>query len=206
MRIRFCLFISALLTLSACGNTLSGAWDDTIGQMNRADWSLFGSPQKLKTEPNNGAQSPILAQNQCPPVYIVPDLNRIVQFQGQSLIAETRFSGLGSSCALNGNNLLVTISLEATGRLGTQGMKDAKIQANYTYPYLLAVVNESGVIVAKDVFALNAVYQNGQNTGVFRDQITQTIPLSNGKNPLTYNIQIGFQLSPEELAYNRQYK
>lgn len=193
----------SVLSLSACGNTLSGAWDDVSRSVSLPDWSLFGG---VSGDDSEAAKPPQNIVNTCPAVYIVPDLNRLVQFQGQNLISETRFSAAGSSCVLQGNSMLVTITLEATGRLGAQGIKDAKIQANYTYPYLLAVVNETGAIVAKDVFALNAVYQNGQNTGVFRDQIVQSIPLTTGKNPQNYNIQIGFQLSPAELAYNRAYK
>jgi hypothetical protein len=196
MLFRFCLIWFAIFSLSACGNTVSGVWNDTIGLMNKTDWSLFGGKKK-----EIGIIS--LQTTTCPPVYLVPDLAQIVQFQNQRLISQTKITGLDRRCEETSNAVRVVITLEATGQLGEQGKKDAKVQANYTFPYLLAVVDGAGNIIAKDVFALNAVYEKNIVTARFRDQIVQTIPRISGRDIGTYHIQLGFQLSPEELAYNR---
>ncbi len=200
MLFRFCLIWFTIFSLSACGNTVSGTWNDTIGLMNKTDWSLFGGKkEKMIINPSQTATN-------CPPVYLVPDLAQIVQFQNQSLISQTKITGLDRRCEENSNVLRVIITIEATGQLGKQGKKDAKVQANYTFPYLLAVVDGSGKIIAKDVFALNAVYEKNIVTARFRDQIVQTIPRISGRDIGAYHIQLGFQLSPEELSYNRYYK
>jgi hypothetical protein len=131
----------------------------------------------------------------------------MVEFEGQKWVSEIMLMGATRQCQLVGEMLRVTMNLTAQGRLGPEGQKQAKVQANYTYPYLIAVINNAGQIASKDVFAMNAVYQKAQADGqyrVFQDNITQSIPAPNGALPTGTHIQIGFQLDPAALAYNRQ--
>ena len=168
------------------------------------DWSLFGG--KASSAPTTTIPT-ALDNSTCPPVANMPDLNRMVEFEGQKWVSEITLPGAPRQCQLVGNMLRVTINLNAIGRLGPEGQKQAKVQANYTYPYLIAVIDKAGNIASKDVFALNAVYQKAQADGQYRpfhDNITQSIPAPNGVVPVGTHIQIGFQLSPAELAYNRQ--
>lgn len=198
--------LTALFLLSGCANGEFSTPDLKIPKWKMPDWSLFGGQPDKAQQSTTGYNTKDNSITGCPNVILVPDLSRIVQFQGQHLVAETRITGVSRQCTLSNGAIGVTIALEAVGHLGEQGQKDAKIQANYTYPYLLAVVDPAGQIVAKDVFALNAVYRKGQSSADFHDQITQFIPFQNGAPPVGYSIQIGFQLSPAELEYNRRYK
>ncbi len=192
----------SLMALSGCTST----GEFNVPRLKLPDWSLFGG-KNTSHDTNALGTASAIDDSRCPPVSIVPDLNRMVQFEGQKWVGEVQMTGLTRQCQLMGNIMRVTITIDSQGRLGPEGQKQAKVQANYSYPYLIAVIDPSGQIASKDVFALNAVYQKAQSDNSwrpFRETITQSVPAPNGVvAPGTY-IQIGFLLSPAELAYNRQ--
>jgi hypothetical protein len=202
MRFLVVIFLS-LLALTGCSSLPPSLGNLKIPTLKLPDWSLFGGKKPAPTT------SDTITATNCPSVSIVPDLNRMVEFQGQKWVSEIRFTAVTRQCQIMGNMVKVMVTMTAEGRLGPQGEKDAKIQANYSYPYLMAVIDPTGKILSKDVFALNTVYQKSntpQNPRVFYESLTQAIPAPNGQIPAGTHIQIGFLLSPEELAYNRQNK
>ena len=76
-------------------------------------------------------------------------------------------------------------------------------QANYTYPYFISVITLSGQILSKDVFALAMMYDKGVARMVKQDKLRQTIPLMERQSASGFQVVVGFQLTEEELDYNR---
>lgn len=148
----------------------------------------------------------------CPQVKGLPELSSLSQFANPKettaakLIAETKLDNIGAACQVAPNSVTVELSLDFMGTLGPVGVKDLNGQANYTYPYFLTVITPDGQILSKDVFALSMVYDNGQITVRKQDKLRQVIPLGSGQTASQYQIVIGFQLSEDELVYNRTKK
>lgn len=169
--------VSALL-LSGCESVKSIKWPE------------FGAG---KTE----------AANTCPIVGVSPELGNITQLRGGEPLSETIIASVKPTCETMGNAVKARLAIEFKGRLGPAAIKDAVQEANYTIPYLIAVVNSQSQIVAKDVFAISMTYKAGQTEQSLSDLIEQSIPLQKGEKASDYRIMVGFQLSPEELAFNR---
>lgn len=146
----------------------------------------------------------------CPTVKGLADLATITQFSNSGemtsdkMISDTKLEKVVSKCTVAGNSVSVELELNFSGVLGPIGVKDLDGQANYTYPYFLSVISPDGKILSKDVFALSMVYENGQITYHRQDKLRQVIPLLTGQNASQFQIMIGFQLSEDELAYNRR--
>ena len=148
----------------------------------------------------------------CPQIKALPDLANITQFADpvtampNQMISDTKLEKIASKCTVAGNSVSVELELNFAGVLGPIGVKDLDGQANYTYPYFLSVISPDGKILSKDVFALSMVYENGQISYHRQDKLRQVIPLVNGQDASKFQIMVGFQLSADELAYNRRPK
>jgi hypothetical protein len=198
------LLLSALLLLSGC-ETVSNTFDDVSWpKMPKIDW-----PSADKKEP---AASPARAaqDSACPSVIIMPELSLMTQFTGGNIQnaaheqVRTRFDRASATCRTSASVVEVVLNLNFTSALGPAGVKDAKVQANYVAPYFVSVVDQAGQIISKDVFALSLVFPKGQTNIMATETLRQTIPLSTATNPNNYRIMIGFQLSGNDLLYNRQ--
>ncbi len=148
----------------------------------------------------------------CPQVKGLTDLASITQFSNSGemipdkMISDTKLEKIASKCTVAGNSVAVELELNFTGVLGPVGVKELDGQANYTYPYFLSVISPDGKILSKDVFALSMIYENGQITYHRQDKLRQVIPLMSGQAASQFQIMVGFQLSADELAYNRRLK
>ncbi len=143
------------------------------------------------------------AANDCPVTGITTDLGNLTQFRDNEIISETIIASVKPDCTKDDKAVTVRLAIDFKGRLGPAGMKDAKTEASYSIPYLVAVVNPKGEIISKDIFAITMVYKNGQTEQSFPDLLEQVIPLPEGTKPADYKIMLGFQLNDQELAYNR---
>ncbi len=141
--------------------------------------------------------------NECPVTGITTDLGNITQFRDKDIISETIIASVKPECSRDDKAVIVRLAIDFKGRLGPAGIKDAKTEASYSIPYLVAVINPKGQIISKDIFAITMVYKDGQAEQSFPDLLEQIIPLPSGEKPSDYKIMIGFQLNDEELAYNR---
>ena len=141
--------------------------------------------------------------NECPVVGITPDLGNITQFRGTDIVSETIIANVAPTCTRDDKAVTVRLAIDFKGRLGPAGMKDAATEANYSIPYLVAVLDPKGEIISKDIFAINLTYSKGQTEQGVPDLLEQIIPLSKGQKPGDYKIMLGFQLSEQELAFNR---
>ena len=168
---------SAAMLLSACDSLKS------------FEWPQFGSGSA-------GVEN-------CPVVGITPDLGNVTQIRSSEIVSETIISSVKPTCTLADNNVTVRLAIDFKGRLGPEGLKDAKTEANYSIPYLIAVIDPKGEIISKDIFAITMTYKQNEAEQSFSDLLEQVIPLKNGEDPENYKVMIGFQLDDQQLAYNR---
>jgi hypothetical protein len=75
-----------------------------------------------------------------------------------------------------------------------------------TYQYFVAVTDREGQVLAKQVFEATMRFAEGQNRAGSVEELHQTIPLAQGRRPADYQVLVGFQLTPDQLAFNRSEK
>lgn len=203
----FQFIVLGFLALGLSGCETMNQWGNSISQSVK---SIEMPSLATKTEQSS---DPLLSIGgaACPQIKGVSDLVMITQFAdgkpstNDNMIADTKLEKIDSTCTVSDNSVAVEMSLDFAGTLGPIGVKDLNGQANYTYPYFLVVVSADGKIMAKDVFALSMVYENGQISYRRRETLRQVIPITKNMDTSKFQIMVGFQLTEDELAYNRSH-
>jgi hypothetical protein len=144
----------------------------------------------------------------CPRAFLPNDTARLVQFNGQGkdltdVILEAEFAGYLGDCGydLEEKVLNVVISPVINAELGpaAQG-RNAKLQ------YFVALKDPSGEFIQKNLFDVDMVFPSNLNLARYRDeQVTLNVPLDDVWAGPDYEIYLGFQLSADQLDYNRRF-
>jgi len=139
----------------------------------------------------------------CPVVAIPDDLARVSHFQGQgtdfaNLAVSARLSDIKGGCDFNKEGVTVDMSVSLVAQAGP-----AMTDRNADFAYFVAILDPTGTIVAKKVFPAPVAFPEGQQRRGSIETITQHIPLKDYHQAAKYRVEVGFQLSQEELSYNR---
>lgn len=187
-----------LSVLTAC-QTYQNIADD----FSDATRDLSSLPTTTPTTPERLLESP------CPKVELVDDLSSISDFVNpqlmthDNLISRVDLSGAESTCKLSNNTAIVDLKLIFNGILGKKGRMRSSDKPFFSYPYFVAVTAPNGKIMAKEIFAAPLSYNANENEHVYFENLRQIIPIRSKDTANNYKILIGFQVSPEQLAYNR---
>lgn len=222
-------FVTMTVILGGC-ESMDSAMQDVKNRFSSLDLSLpeihsenrsfaginEAPPQETaaeETSPRTAAAEQGLEQiaGNCPPVTIVEELNALHQFENPekpspaTRISSVTLSGLKTACAYNQNNIVIDMELRFDGEVGPRARVWNTDRPTFAYPYFMAIATQNGNISAKEVFAATISYNKEQDQQTHTENLRQIIPLSPDSNG-GYAILIGFQLTEEELAYNRALK
>lgn len=204
----FALLLPAGLSLSAC-DTVQTGMNNGFATVKQA-MQNFRPLEKHQPTPDTteialaGTKSPTA----CPTVRIVQDLNQVHQFiDGENpdpseAVSSIRMTSVQDQCALVKDNMVIDVTLAFEGRIGPKARAKSGDKPGFAYPYFIAITNNQGGIIAKEVFAVTLAYESGRDTETHVEQVRQMIPVA-GLNRDNYKVLIGFQLSEQELAFNR---
>lgn len=211
------LILAAGLSLAAC-DTVQTGMNDGYSSVRQAIQN-FRPLEKFQTDSTPdagtetalaeaGAQAASSAATSCPTVRIVQDLNQVHQFidsanpdPAQS-VSSIRMTGVQDQCSVAKDNLAIDMTLAFEGEIGPRARAKSGDKPGFAYPYFIAITDQQGNIIAKEVFAVTLAYESGRDTESHVEQVRQMIPMSAmARN--NYKVLIGFQLSDQELAYNR---
>jgi hypothetical protein len=198
------ILLASVVLLSGC-QTVSTTLKDVSKEVSSWEWPSLGS----KAPKTDAKTETVAAASPCPTVTVKRELAEITQFQNvktpieDTRIGTARIDRVTTSCRMNNNVIEVTLSMDFLGTLGPAGLRSTKNEANHIYPYFLAVVDAQDKIMAKDVLALSLTYPKGQASANKNEALKQMIPLQPGLQASDYKIFVGFQLTGDELAYNR---
>lgn len=140
----------------------------------------------------------------CPEGSILPGAASVTRFRdgpGRDLtdvVSSAEVVDIATTCRYDRRG--VTVSLQVA-IAATRGPADRSRQARYDY--FVAITDPEGRIVAKEVFPVQFEFPEGQARTGTVDEIEPRIPLSDPRIAPDYRIHVGFQLTPEELAWNR---
>lgn len=102
-------------------------------------------------------------------------------------------------CELEKNRMTASIRFEARAQTGPA------VRANeYAYPYFVALLDPGGKIVSKKIITARAKFKSGKTETFFAeeyDDIEFSVP--EGKDGRGYEILTGFQLTREQMEFNR---
>lgn len=195
--ILFCAFIMPLVSCQ----TLDGMLDDfqTInnGDIPPPAVAAGDSSQRL------------LNENPCPQVILVDDLSSISDFTSPNkpkkddLISRVDLTSAESTCRISANTATVDLKLIFKGLLGPKAKQKSSDKPFFTYPYFVAITAPNGKIMAKEIFAASLSYDAHETTHDYFENLRQIIPIKNKDQAHLYKVMIGFQVSPDQLAYNR---
>ncbi len=108
------------------------------------------------------------------------------------------FSDVTWSCDLEGSTLEVELSLFVEAAAGpTSGAQTADFR------YFVALAARDGGLIAKETFASRIALTSEDGRGSLVEEIEQRIPLRPDQSGDDFEILIGFQLTREQLEFNR---
>ena len=140
----------------------------------------------------------------CPGAAIVRDAADLSRTRGgqRDLVdteLEGRITGINGRCKRDGTDTVVTtvqVGIELTRGPAAPGR-----QAQLAY---FVAVLDGETILDKQVFPLRAEFPpNADRLRLAGDEVELRLPVKADKTAAAYRIEVGFQLTPEELAANR---
>ena len=140
----------------------------------------------------------------CPVVAKLPDADRLTRFSGSGhdltdVAFEARIGDVSATCDYDESGYDVTAKVQFLGTRGPAVAAAAGVEQG-SFGYFVAIVDSTSKVLARQEFDSNFQFQAKTRSGVV-EELEQKIPPSSGTAP--YTIFIGFQLSPDELAFNR---
>ncbi len=140
----------------------------------------------------------------CPQVLILADAQHFTTFRGpgrdiSDIEAEGEIAGFQGACETTDDGLELTLAL---GFEITRGAADTDRVAEFAY--FVAVPDFYPDPAAKAVMPVRVAFpENVSSVRYVDEQVTLDLPLQAGESARQYEVFIGFQLSDEQLRYNR---
>jgi hypothetical protein len=141
----------------------------------------------------------------CPEAGIVPEAGRLVVFrpgEGRDVTDvdfEARLPQIAVGCSYDSSGVEVETEVTIFGQRGPANTtRKAQVR------YFVAILDPGKAIIAKETFATELEFPPNLNRGQTREELIQRIPLPRGVSGAPYTVVVGFQLTREQLDYNRR--
>ena len=140
----------------------------------------------------------------CPGAAIVRDAADLRRFRGTGrditdTVLEGRMTGLGGACKRDGAGIVVTtltVGMELFRGPAAPG-READV------PFFVAVLDGERIL-DKQIYTLRASFPaNTDRLRLTGDEVELRLPVTSQKTAAAYRIEVGFQLTPTELEFNR---
>jgi len=143
----------------------------------------------------------------CPRVSVLPNADSVTIFRdgpGRDLVDvlyEGVIAPVSGECFYEDDNskLIVELVLRIGAIKGP-----AAVSQTQNFPFFVAIARNDKSILAKKVLNSPVEVQEGRRRGAVQEEIVQQIPLPSGLDGRDYTIVLGFQLTKEQLEYNRK--
>ena len=142
----------------------------------------------------------------CPRAVVGDNAGRLTHFSGAgkdaaNIVFEAEIADLAGSCIYDDNSIEVDLQVQIIAGRGPAGTED-----NAKLRYFVAVARTDKTILARDAFdtVIELPADHTRNQTV--EELEQTIPISEGQSGEDLVIVVGFEMTPEELEFNRNQK
>ena len=139
----------------------------------------------------------------CPKVGVLADAAQLVQFASTETVSDLVFKAemvnAAANCKYSSKHVDMALAVQVHAIRGQAGTS-----AVYPSRYFVAVVDPQDRILAKEFFSLPIVFESARQQTVLRDTVDEVrIPVKNEEAGATYQIIVGFELTPDQVIYNR---
>ncbi len=145
----------------------------------------------------------------CPTVSARPDLRRLVEFYDPekpveaTKISEITMTSVRNVCRIENGQLVMQIDFALEGNTGPKARVKPSDKPSFAYPYFVAVTDPQGNVLSKEIFASTVAYGSDQKELKQTESIFQNMPFPDATIGQSYSVVVGFQLTPQQLAYNQ---
>jgi hypothetical protein len=139
----------------------------------------------------------------------MPDLQAVVRFKPGPGRADSdtaygaRLMAVPMTCHLDTKNKGKDQSIDISGKLAIKAQRTDTLTTTAEVTYFVAIVNRSNTILGKRDFTLDLKFSGDKQQIEITDELHFVIPLAAGTSGADYAILVGFQVTPQELEYNR---
>lgn len=148
---------------------------------------------------------PTLPQG-CPEVSVLREASEVTQFRpggGRDLtdvVARAVIADYSGECDYVDDPARVEMEMA----LALVGERGPAASGPTTVDYFVSVIDPQGRILNKRVFSAELAFESGAARGGSIQQLRQVIPLPSLIEGEAYGVIVGFQLTPEQLRFNRE--
>jgi len=137
----------------------------------------------------------------CPAAATIPDLQTIARLApngGPDTIQSAgRIASVTSSCEDEDSGIATKLSIDFSALRTGPGVKRVEL------PYFVAIADSTGNILGKQLFAIAVNFPGQAATVKTTEKVTAHLPLKNPQLGNVYTIIVGFQLTRNEIDFNR---
>jgi hypothetical protein len=209
MKLLFPLALISVLALGGC-STFEGLKED----LSKGYHSVAGTVSDVTSDiadpdPNEAKKKLPVYDGTCPGVSVRPDLRRLVEFYDPSKpteagkISEISIDAVRNVCRTENAQIVMQIDLSLSGKTGPKARVKPSDKPSFAYPYFVAVTDPQGNVLSKEIFAASVAYASDQKEIKQTESIFQNMPFPDSSIGQSYTVVVGFQLTPEQLAYNQ---
>jgi hypothetical protein len=140
----------------------------------------------------------------CPRAVVGEGAGRLTRFDGNGKDAtnvrfEAEIGELSGTCIYDDTEISVDMQIQI---LASRGPAATEEGANVNY--FVAVTRTDKTILAREAFDVVIELSGNQTRNEIIDEIEQIIPIPEGYSGANLVIVVGFEMTPEELEFNRQ--
>ena len=141
----------------------------------------------------------------CPPVGSPAGVERVTVFApngGEDLtevVFEAEVDGIQSVCEYDDDGVEVALNVRLVAE---RGPADVERQADLRY--FVAVEDGVGVITAKEIYEVSLPFEGNQRRVGIVEEIDIRIPAPEDNSFAEVRVVVGFQITPEQVDYNRR--
>lgn len=135
---------------------------------------------------------------ECPSINILPDAVRITQMSSGRVDLKAEIREPAIACTVAGGKAKSKLSFWVKSAIAPNSDVAAR-----SVPYFVAIIVD-GEVIGKEVFQLALPFADGDRKLMVKEKIARVdIPVAHGRTAEDYSVTIGFQLTPEQVNYNR---
>jgi hypothetical protein len=139
----------------------------------------------------------------CPSVGVLADAAQLAQFASTEnagdLVFRAEMVNAAASCDYSRKHVDLALAVQVHAIRGSAGGPSV-----HPSRYFVAVVDAQERILAREFFSLPIVFENTRQQAVLRDTVDRVrIPVKSKEAGATYQVIVGFELTPDQVIYNR---
>ena len=141
----------------------------------------------------------------CPRAVVGEGAGRLTRFDGggkdaTNVLFEAEIADVAGTCIYDDTEISVDMQIQIVAGRGPAATED-----DARMNYFVAVTRTTDTaILARESFDVAIELSGNQTRNGIIDEIEQTIPIAEGGSGSNLVIVVGFEMTPEELEYNRQ--